>query len=86
MGGDAFWLIHDAHTGKVRYLNGGGRAAASADPAFFKSKGLSEVPFSRHLASHVDHPRGCRQLVRRAHRLWQVSHAPHLGLGHGLCP
>jgi gamma-glutamyltranspeptidase len=45
MGGDAFWLIHDANTGKVRYLNGGGRAAASADPAFFKNKGLSEVPF-----------------------------------------
>ena len=45
MGGDAFWLIHDANTGKVRYLNGGGRAAATADPEFFKSKGLSEVPF-----------------------------------------
>jgi gamma-glutamyltranspeptidase/glutathione hydrolase len=23
MGGDAFWLIHDANTGKFRYLNGG---------------------------------------------------------------
>ena len=45
MGGDAFWLIHDAHTGKVRYLNGGGRAAASADPRFFTDKGLSELPF-----------------------------------------
>lgn len=45
MGGDAFWLIHDAKTGRVRYLNGGGRAAASADPAFFKNNGLSEVPF-----------------------------------------
>ena len=45
MGGDAFWLIHDPKTGKVRYLNGGGRAAANADPEFFKAKGLSEVPF-----------------------------------------
>jgi gamma-glutamyltranspeptidase len=45
MGGDAFWLTHDAHTGKVRYLNGGGRAAASADTKFFTDKGLSEVPF-----------------------------------------
>ena len=45
MGGDAFWLIHDPKTGKVRYLNGGGRAAANADPEFFKSKGLGEVPF-----------------------------------------
>ena len=45
MGGDAFWLIHDAHTGKVRYLNGSGRAAASADPQFFTDKGWNEVPF-----------------------------------------
>ncbi len=45
MGGDAFWLIHDATTGKVRYLNGGGRAAANADPRFFTDKGLTEVPF-----------------------------------------
>ena len=30
MGGDAFWLIHDGRTGAVKYLNGGGKAAASA--------------------------------------------------------
>ena len=29
----------------MRYLNGGGRAAANADPEFFKAKGLGEVPF-----------------------------------------
>ena len=29
IGGDAFWLIHDAKTGAVRYLDGGGRASAS---------------------------------------------------------
>ena len=45
MGGDAFWLIHDPLARKVRYLDGGGRAFAGADPAFFRSKGLSEVPF-----------------------------------------
>ena len=28
VGGDAFWLIHDARRGGVRFLNGGGRAAA----------------------------------------------------------
>ena len=26
IGGDAFWLIHDAGTGAVRYIDGGGRA------------------------------------------------------------
>ena len=45
MGGDAFWLIHDPLTGKVRYLDGGGRAAANADIAYFKTRGMNEVPF-----------------------------------------
>ena len=45
MGGDAFWLIHDPATGLVRYLNGGGRAAAVADIGYFTSRGMNEVPF-----------------------------------------
>ena len=45
MGGDAFWLIHDPVTGKVRHLNGGGRAVAKADIGYFTSRGMSEVPF-----------------------------------------
>jgi gamma-glutamyltranspeptidase len=44
-GGDAFWLIHDAKTKQVRYLDGGGRAAASADIGWFTGRGLSEIPF-----------------------------------------
>ena len=28
IGGDAFWLIHEAETGAVKYLDGGGRPAA----------------------------------------------------------
>lgn len=44
LGGDAFWLIHEGATGKIRYLNGGGKAAASADPAWFASRGLTEIP------------------------------------------
>ncbi len=45
LGGDAFWLIHDARTGAVRYLDGGGRAAASARIGWFSERGLAEVPF-----------------------------------------
>lgn len=45
MGGDAFWLIHDAKTGAVRYLDGGGRAAASASIDWFSQRGHAEVPF-----------------------------------------
>jgi gamma-glutamyltranspeptidase/glutathione hydrolase len=45
VGGDAFWLIHEGKTGKVKYLNGGGRAAASAQLAWFTAKGLDEIPF-----------------------------------------
>ena len=45
IGGDAFWLIYDAGTRKVSYLEGGGRAAASASLAWFGAKGLAEVPF-----------------------------------------
>src|SRR5512134_3002444 len=45
LGGDAFWLIHDAATGKVRFLDGGGRAAASASAAWFSAHGHAEIPF-----------------------------------------
>jgi len=45
VGGDAFWLIHDAKTGRVRYLDGGGRAAASASIDWFKMRGHAEIPF-----------------------------------------
>ena len=44
LGGDAFWLIHDGRTGEVRYLNGGGKAAASASLASLEKRGLSEIP------------------------------------------
>jgi len=45
VGGDAFWLIHDARTGAARFLGGGGRAAGGASLAWFGERGLSEIPY-----------------------------------------
>jgi len=45
VGGDAFWLIYDAKARRVRYLNGGGRAAAGAGIEYFRGRGMSEIPF-----------------------------------------
>ncbi len=45
LGGDAFWLIHDAKTGAVRHLDGGGRASAHASIDWFSQRGHTEVPF-----------------------------------------
>src|SRR5687768_3600685 len=44
VGGDAFWLIYDAHARRVRYLDGGGRAARSASIESFRSRGMEAVP------------------------------------------
>src|SRR5262245_18505798 len=44
IGGDAFWLIHEGKTGRVRYLSGGGRAAGSAQMQWFAGNGLQEIP------------------------------------------
>jgi gamma-glutamyltranspeptidase len=44
LGGDAFWLIHDARTGAVRSLEAAGRAAAAATPDWFAARGLREIP------------------------------------------
>lgn len=45
LGGDAFWLIREAQSGKIRYLNGGGRASASATLARMDELGHDEVPY-----------------------------------------
>jgi gamma-glutamyltranspeptidase/glutathione hydrolase len=44
LGGDAFWLIHDARAGRVRSLDASGRAAAGASLDWFRSRGLDEIP------------------------------------------
>jgi gamma-glutamyltranspeptidase / glutathione hydrolase len=44
LGGDAFWLIWDAPTGRARALNGSGRAARGASIAAARAAGLGEMP------------------------------------------
>src|SRR6516225_8431401 len=44
VGGDAFWLIHDAKTGRPRYIDGGGRATSLGTLDAFARRGLGEVP------------------------------------------
>jgi gamma-glutamyltranspeptidase len=65
LGGDAFWLIHDAATRTVRYLDGRGRAAASPNTDWFAQRGHAEVPFRGMLPRHADHARRGGQLGRR---------------------
>jgi gamma-glutamyltranspeptidase len=69
VGGDAFWLIHDARSGRVRHLDGGGRAAASADLAAFASRGLAEIPFRGILPATVTTPGSVAS--------WAAAHAAH---------
>ena len=45
IGGDAFWLIWDAASGRQLALNGSGRSAARIDAARLRADGHSRVPF-----------------------------------------
>ena len=44
VGGDQFWLVWDASRRAVRFLNAGGRAAASGTLEWFARHGLGEIP------------------------------------------
>ncbi|MFG3595979.1 gamma-glutamyltransferase [Bradyrhizobium sp. RDI18] len=44
IGGDAFWLVHDGASGEIRYLSGGGKAAAAATLSSIEQRGLKEIP------------------------------------------
>ncbi|MSQ64075.1 MAG: gamma-glutamyltransferase [Betaproteobacteria bacterium] len=56
LGGDAFWLIYDAKARRVRYLDGGGRAAAGAGIDWFAARGMAEIPFRGILPGTVTTP------------------------------
>ena len=67
LGGDAFWLIHDAKTGSVRYLDGGGRAAASASASWFTERGHREIPFRGVLPATLSTPGAVASWVEANH-------------------
>ena len=69
VGGDAFWLIHDAASGAVRYLDGGGRAAASAHAAWFSERGHTEIPFRGVLPATLTTPGAVASWIE-AHRVF----------------
>ncbi len=56
VGGDAYWLIHDAKQAKVRCLDGGGRASRHADLHALRQQGLTEIPFRGILAATLTTP------------------------------
>ncbi len=58
VGGDAFWLIYDADARRVRYLNGGGRAARRAGIDWFHSRGMKEIPLRGFLPATLTVPGG----------------------------
>ena len=69
VGGDAFWLIYDAKTRAVRYLDGGGRAAATGTVDWFKDHGHSEIPFRGILPATLTTPGAVSS--------WAEAHATH---------
>jgi gamma-glutamyltranspeptidase/glutathione hydrolase len=69
VGGDAFWLIHEGDTGKVKYLNGGGKAAATAQIPWFAARGLGEIPLRGTLPATLTVPGAVASWIE-AHRAY----------------
>lgn len=51
IGGDNFWLIHDAGSGVTRTLNASGRAGSLATVEHYQSRGLTRIPSRGHMAA-----------------------------------
>jgi gamma-glutamyltranspeptidase len=77
IGGDAFWLIWDASKKQVRYVDGGGRAAASGTIGAFTERGLAEVPVKGVLPATLT--------VSGAVASWTEAHAAYGRLPLGRC-
>src|SRR5579871_27260 len=69
IGGDAFWLVYDAAARKVRYIDGGGRAAQSGTLDEFTRRGLNDVPYRGALAGTLTAP-GAVASWSAAHAAW----------------
>jgi gamma-glutamyltranspeptidase/glutathione hydrolase len=69
IGGDAFWLIYDAKAKTVRYIDGGGRAAARGTIDAFSRLGLAEVPYRGPLAGTLTVPGSVAS--------WTLAHAAY---------
>ncbi len=69
VGGDAFWLIHDAADGSVRYIDGGGRACAGGTIEAFARRGLDEVPYRGPLPATLTVPGAVAS--------WGMAHAAY---------
>ena len=53
LGGDAFWLIYDAHAKQVLGLNGSGRAGQQVTREAYEDKGLTAIPHRGPLAANT---------------------------------
>lgn len=73
IGGDAFWLIFDPPAGPsrraVRFLDGGGRAAAAGRIEWFRARGLAEIPLKGIVPATLTVP--------GAVATWCEAHAAH---------
>src|SRR4051794_29706599 len=69
LGGDAFWLVHDGRSGEIKYLNGGGKAAAGASLAAMEGRGLSEIPLRGIVPATLTVPGGVAS--------WVAAHEAH---------
>ncbi|MDE2606149.1 MAG: gamma-glutamyltransferase [Burkholderiales bacterium] len=82
LGGDAFWLIHDPASGRVRYLDGGGRAAANARPQWFTDRGHKEIPFRGILPATLTTPGAVASWVEAHKAYGRLSLADDLRSAH----